>query len=73
MIKPFKLRHASPARRVVTRLARRGEATLVGICVAPSAFFKGEPCIFHIRLRIGNGNMALGASNSFVHPGQWIF
>ena len=69
------LRHASPARRVVTALAGPLEGALVWVDMAPCTFLEGKSRVFDILLcvRVPDKGMALYAINFFVRSRERIF
>jgi len=73
MVEPFQLCYSSPARRVVTRLARASEAALVRVRMASGACGKRQADILHVRLRISHAGVALGAGHRRVSARQRKF
>ena len=73
MIETLELRDPRPARRVMTGLARCGEAAFVRVRVASRARGKGKTRVFHVRLRgIGNRWMAFRTSDGGMGARQRV-
>jgi hypothetical protein len=80
VIEALKLCHLLPVRRIVARLARGCESTLVRICVAGRASGEGKPRVlnelsisFDNKLGINHRRMAFRAGYRGMRPRQRVF
>lgn len=73
MIESLQLSNLTPFCCVVARLTGGAKATLVGIRVARRTLGERQANVFHVRLRISDGRMALRARSSFMGSGERKF